>query len=59
MGLKQDKELMDQLCEIERGLRDWEVKFVEDVAHQVHDRGTPLTPEQLKSALEIHDKFFG
>ena len=56
MGIRQDRELADALCEIDRGLSEWEVQFVEDIAKQVHDEKKGLTPAQLAKALEIHDK---
>lgn len=59
MGIKQDRELADSLCEIDHGLSEWEVEFVEDIARQVHDQKRGLTPAQLAKALEIHEKFYG
>lgn len=59
MGIRQDRQLVDSLCEIDRGLTEWEVEFVEDVARQVHDQKRGLTPAQLAKALEIHEKFYG
>ena len=56
MGIKQDRELVDALCDIERGLTDWEVEFVEGIARQVHDEKRALTPKQLEVALKIHDR---
>lgn len=58
MGLKQDRELMHDLCEIEEGLTDWEVEFIESVAAQVFDLEQSLTPDQLETALELHDRFY-
>jgi hypothetical protein len=56
MGIRQDRELIDALCEIDHGLTEWEVEFVEDMARQVHDQKRGLTPGQLAKALEIHDE---
>ncbi len=55
MGIQKDRKLVDALCEIEEGLTDWEVDFVEGVAKQVHDDRRALTPDQLKKALEIQE----
>lgn len=56
MGIKQDRKLVDALCEIDHGLTDWEVEFVEDMAKQVHDQKVALSPGQMIKCLEIHDK---
>ena len=56
MGIKQDRKLVDALCEIDHGLDDYEVEFVEGIAHQVHDDKKGLTPAQLKFALELQEK---
>lgn len=56
MGIRQDRELVDALCDIDRGLSDWEVEFIEGIASQVHDRRQPLSPRQLSIALKIHDR---
>ena len=37
-----DKELVEGLCEVESGLSEWELKFVESVTKQVEE-GRPLT----------------
>lgn len=57
MGIRQDRQLCEALCDIEEGLSDWEVEFVEGIARQVHDEKKGLTPKQLKIALDIHDRF--
>jgi hypothetical protein len=56
VGIRQDRELVRALCDIDRGLTDWEVAFIEGIAHQVIDQRQQLTPRQLKSALQIHDR---
>lgn len=48
-----DIQLVDTLCNIESGLTDWEVNFVEDVARKVHDRGEILRPDQRRKAEQI------
>ena len=47
-----DKELLDQLCDIEHGLTDWEVGFVDSVSRWVDDRPY-LTVTQRQKAQEI------
>lgn len=54
MGIRDDRKLADELCEIEWGLTDWEVEFVESIARQVHDDKRALTPDQRKKAEQIH-----
>lgn len=56
MGIKQDRALVDALCEIDHGLTEWEVEFVEGVARQVHDEKRALTLAQTRIALKLHDK---
>lgn len=56
MGIKQDRELADELCEIDHGLTEWEVEFVEGIAHQVHDEKRGLSLAQRKIALALHKK---
>jgi len=56
MGIKQDRDLADQLCEIDHGLTEWEVDFVEGIARQVHNEKRALTPKQIEIALKLHDK---
>lgn len=48
-----DRELVDALCDIESGLTDWEVNFVEDVATQIIDNKQLLSEAQLKKAEQI------
>lgn len=49
-----DKELIDALCNVEEGLRDREVEFIDDVAKQMA-RGLirALTPDQRRWAEDI------
>lgn len=56
MPSKEDRDLVAALCEIDHGLTDWEVNFVEDIARQVLDRKQGLTPKQLQIALRIQEK---
>ena len=53
LQLKMDKRTVKALCEVESGLTDDEVNFVEYVARQVDDRNEPLTDSQSKTAQDI------
>jgi hypothetical protein len=53
MGIRKDREIVDALCDIEEGLTEWEVDFVEGIAKQVHDDHKCLTLDQWKKALEV------
>lgn len=50
-----DRLLTDKLCDIDEGLNEWEVNFVESIAKQT-ERGEILTPAQREKANEILDK---
>jgi hypothetical protein len=50
-----DKELVDTLCEIDRGLSDWEVDFVESIAKQVEQHRS-LSEKQRAIANRIMSK---
>lgn len=56
MGIQADRLLCDSLCEIDHGLTDWEVDFIEGIASQLIDKKRALTPAQRKMALEILEK---
>ena len=47
-----DKELMEILCEIESGLTDWEVEFIEDVTKRV-ETGEVLSKGRREKAEQI------
>lgn len=55
MGIKQDRDLVDALCDINSGLNDWEVEFVEGIARQVHDEKKGLSPKQREIALKLEE----
>ena len=44
-----DKELVESLCDIEDGMSEWEVEFVDSIDKQFRQRGT-LTLGQRKKA---------
>lgn len=50
-----DQELVDALCEIEDGLSEWEVDFVESIAKSIKTYGS-LTPKQRGKAEDIYDQ---
>lgn len=47
----EDRELVAELCEIESGLTEWEVDFVDDIARVVDTR--PLSERQRAKARQI------
>lgn len=49
-----DEDLVKGLCEIESGLTDWEVKFVDSVASRILDRRIELTDKQRNIAERIY-----
>lgn len=56
MGIRDDRKLVNELCDIEEGLTDWEVDFVEGIARQVHDDKRALSPKQRLIAVQIRRK---
>ncbi len=54
--MSDDKELVDALCDIDEGLTEWEVDFVESIAKVVAN-GTSLTVRQLRKADSILARF--
>ena len=48
-----DRELVDELAEVESGLTEWECRFADDVAKRVIDHGLGLTRQQRKKCVEI------
>lgn len=50
---KEDRWRVEQLCQIDAGLNDWELRFVDDVASQVLDDERPLSRKQREKADEI------
>ncbi len=57
MGITNDTKLVEELCEIEEGMSDWEVDFVEGIAKQVLDDRKPLSPKQTQVALKIRREY--
>lgn len=53
-----DAELMADLCEIEEGLSEWEVEFVDDVSKRLERSGS-LTDGQRRKAEEIWEENCG
>lgn len=50
-----DRELVDALCEIEEGLTEWEVNFVDSITKQVIDQARTLSSKQRAKAEAILD----
>lgn len=54
--LRSDFLVVGELCNIDHGLTDWEVNFVESVVRQVQDERRPLSPRQREVAEAILDR---
>lgn len=52
---EEDEDLVAELCEIESGLSDWEVEFVDSIARHLENFGT-LTTRQRTKAEQIARK---
>jgi len=50
-----DQELVDALCDIEEGLSEWEVEFVDSLSKWMDDVGE-LTGPQRRKAEQIWSK---
>jgi len=48
-----DRELIDSLVDIERGLNDWELIFVKDLAMRVVQYGESMSTSQRAKAEQI------
>ncbi len=48
-----DREIVDELCEIDAGLNDWELDFVQDIARRVMTNVYTLSDAQRHKAEEI------
>lgn len=53
---KLEGDLIEALCNVESGLTDREVEFVENIADLHQRRGHYLTPKQLKWAEQIAER---
>lgn len=51
--LEQDRELVREICEIDSGLSDYAVEFVESVARRVIGDGLELTTQQRQFAEKL------
>ena len=53
MTMATDRRLVDKLCNIESGLTDWEVQFVEDIASTIYDSKHALSVRQRMVAERL------
>lgn len=53
---KTDADIVNDLCDIDHGLTEWEVSFIESVAEQVIDNGRNLTDKQRAIVERILDE---
>ena len=53
-----DREVVDELCDIENGLNDWEIDFVEDMARRLvyGERLSPAMRAKGQQILREHDE---
>lgn len=51
--LADEKQIVEELCEIDHGLTEWEINFVEAMHTRVIDERTVMTPRQREVALNI------
>lgn len=49
------RSMLDDLLDLEEGLTDWEVRFI-DAMDKRSDRGEPFTASQLSRLTEIHNE---
>ena len=52
---EEDNELVESLCEIDEGLSEWEVEFVESLSKWLEWNAT-LTAKQRTKALQIFEE---
>lgn len=52
------KEQVEALCELEDGLSDWEMKFVDDIANRIKSN-QPLSQKQMDKIDSIHSDKIG
>lgn len=50
-----DQELVEELCEIDHGLSDWEVGFVDSLSRWL-DENDSLTDRQREKAEQIYEE---
>lgn len=50
---EEERSIVRDLCRIESGLTDWELRFVESVAKRVQTDGLPLSLKQMEIAERI------
>lgn len=53
MSDNDDEGMLRDLLDLEEGLTDWELKFIEDLAHNLFDLKFDLTPGQRNKLVEI------
>lgn len=58
-GWQLDKELVEALCEIDSGLSDWELDFINSLAQDFAEYGQGMSVGQRQKAEEILKRFEG
>ena len=55
-AIEADARLVRELCDVDEGLTQWEINFVESIAKQVIDKGRELTEKQRETARKILER---
>lgn len=53
---ERDEELVEQLLDVESGLTEWEVDFIDNLGRQVIDQQRELSEKQRAKAEQIRDR---
>jgi hypothetical protein len=53
---KTAREMLAELCEVEEGLTDWEVRFVDDLSKRAELSTFRFTPRQFQTLVKIHSE---
>lgn len=58
MSIREDRELVQALCEIDEGLSEWEVNFIESLGKQVEsEMFDGISIKQCARAEEIAERY--
>jgi len=56
MTLLDIREMIEELCQVESGLSEWEMNFIEKMSHKLKHWGYWFSPNEINKIKEIHDK---
>ena len=54
MTLLDIREMIEELCQVESGLYEWEMNFIEKMSHKHKNHW--FSPNEINKIKEIHDK---